>query len=140
MRVEFVYKFLPILYIETDSIQAKCVTSYGPVIVSEKYGKCLAKKRLHAEYAKQFYRTWCLRPLLCLSTSKRIDLDVEVHARQLLKYTGFSHREMDKEISSRAKMIWSLSANRSIEEQAIKRMLQDRLHTLKEKNNASKVS
>lgn len=140
MKVEFVYKFLPILYIETDSIQAKCVTSYGPIIVSEKYGKCLSKKRLHTEYAKQFYRTLCLRPLLCLSTTKRVDLDVEVHARQLLEYTGFSHREMDKELSNRAKIIWSLSANRNIEEQAIKRMLQDRLRTLKEKNNASTVN
>jgi hypothetical protein len=140
MRVEFVYKFLPILYIETDSIQAKCVTSYGPIIVSEKYSKCASKKRLHLEYAKQFYRTWCLRPLLCLSTTKRIELDIEVHARQLLEYTGFSHKEMDKEFSYRAKLIWSLSANRSIEEQTIKRMLQDRLYTLqREKQNASQI-
>jgi hypothetical protein len=65
---------------------------------------------------------------------------VEVHARQLLEYTGFSHKEMDKEISNRAKLIWTLSANRSIEEQTIKRMLQDRLYTLqKEKQNASQI-
>jgi hypothetical protein len=144
MKVEFVYKIFPIFYFEYSGLRNKCVTSYGPFIVSEEYGRynstCASRKRLHREYAKQFWRTLCFRPILCLSTSTSIKLDVETHARHLLDYTGFSPKEFDKELSNKAKLIWSLSANRTVTEEEIKVAIRDRFNTLTQENkNESKT-